>query len=85
MGNLQEAHDFAIKIARKKFGLPPVEDVDENLLYKDYPTLKLSRQDVEDIVELFEAGFPVKEIAEVYNVTESAIRYHLQRRNQKVL
>jgi len=85
VGDLQEAHDLAIKIARKKFGLPAVGDVDENLLYKDYPTLKLSRKDVDNIIELFDAGFPVKEIAEAYNVTEPAIRYHLQRRNQKIV
>ncbi len=83
--DLREAHVVAIEVARKKFKLPLVEKVDESLIYQDYPTLKLSKIDVDNIVELFEGGFSIKEIAEAYDVTESAIRYHLQRRNQKII
>lgn len=83
--DLREAHVLAIEVARKKFKLPAVEEVDERLIYQDYPTLKLSRKDVDNIIELVEGGFSVKEIASAYDVTESAIRYHLQRRNQKII
>ncbi|WP_144439375.1 helix-turn-helix domain-containing protein [Geminocystis sp. NIES-3708] len=77
-------HILAMEVARKKFKLPPVRKIDESLIYQDYPTLKLSKKDVNNIIELIEGGFSVKEIAEAYDVTESTIRYHLQRRNQKI-
>lgn len=83
-GDLREAHILAIEVARKKFKLPPVRIIDESLIYQDYPTLKLSKKDVNNIIELIEGGFSVKEIAEAYEVTESTVRYHLQRRSQKI-
>jgi Helix-turn-helix domain of resolvase len=73
-GDLQEAHDIAIKTAKRKFKLPEPEDVNIEKLFSA-KTLKLNPDQVKEIRKLFKNGMPIKDIAERYNVTPGAIAY----------
>lgn len=74
-GNLEEAHDIAIKIAKHKFDLPEPEDVNIGRLFAT-KTRKLNPHQVDEIKKLYMNGTSYKDIAALYNVTSSAIAYH---------
>lgn len=81
-GNLKEAHQLAIQIAIKKYGLPNVINPDERKLFSAYSTLKLSEEEVRDIVELhIEGGFSLSEIGAEYGISGSTVKYHCQKRS----
>ena len=72
--NLQEAHDIAIKTAKRKFKLPEPEDVNLDRLFST-KTRKLNPQQVEEIKKLYAGGMSYKDIADKYGVTPGAIAY----------
>jgi DNA-binding CsgD family transcriptional regulator len=75
-GNLEEAHDIAIRIARQRFKLPKPEEVNLEKLFST-KTQKLTPQQVKEIRELYESGdYTFKDIAEAYGVTPVAVSYH---------
>lgn len=80
-GNLEEAHDIAIRTARKKFDLPEPEEVNLEKLFST-KTQKLTPQQVKEIREMYESGnHTIASIAEAYGVTAAAVHYQLNKNN----